>query len=254
MAYFVQTTSNDVRHLHAQGRRIMHKRPTHWLAIRLAAIASGWLLAAASTGASAIPVMDFEGLQHREHVDTFYNGGHGSLGSGPGPDFDIDFSPGDEEAFNVFTIGATAHSGTNILTVAGGSQSGDIILNVDLPPADNANNVLQFFYGTVRNDTTVTLYDGAGGAGNAIGSSILASTGTFFNWTFFSLRSNPGTVIASARIHAAVAGGVVIDDMAITIPAPSTLSLVGLAAVVGGLRRKRRHRAATRRTATGKAG
>ena len=35
----------------------------------------------------------FEGLQNFEQIDNYYDGGMGSLGSGPGPDYGITFSP-----------------------------------------------------------------------------------------------------------------------------------------------------------------
>jgi hypothetical protein len=38
------------------------------------------------------PVRTFEGLQNFEQVSAYYNGGMGSLGSGPGPNFGITFS------------------------------------------------------------------------------------------------------------------------------------------------------------------
>ena len=42
--------------------------------------------------AMAGPVLTFEGLQNFERVENYYNGGTGSLGSGPGPGYGITFS------------------------------------------------------------------------------------------------------------------------------------------------------------------
>jgi hypothetical protein len=51
------------------------------------------LVAGISSPAFAVPlVLTFEGLQDNESVDQFYNGGTGSLGSGPGTNFGIGFS------------------------------------------------------------------------------------------------------------------------------------------------------------------
>ena len=51
------------------------------------------LAEALSSPAAAVPlVLTFEGLQNTEHVNQFYNGGTGSLGSGPGTNFGIQFS------------------------------------------------------------------------------------------------------------------------------------------------------------------
>jgi hypothetical protein len=41
----------------------------------------------------AVPVtMTFEGLQNQEAINDFYNGGTGSLGSGPGPNYGVHFT------------------------------------------------------------------------------------------------------------------------------------------------------------------
>jgi len=44
--------------------------------------------------------MNFDSLQDRELVNNFYNGGTGSLGSGPGPNFGVTFT--DALAINEF--------------------------------------------------------------------------------------------------------------------------------------------------------
>ncbi len=36
-------------------------------------------------------VLTFEGFQQNEEILSYYNGGHGSLGSGPGPNYGITF-------------------------------------------------------------------------------------------------------------------------------------------------------------------
>ena len=51
------------------------------------------LAVAPGPAASQILVLDFEGLEDLEPVGDFYDGGVGGFGSGPGPDFDIVFSP-----------------------------------------------------------------------------------------------------------------------------------------------------------------
>jgi hypothetical protein len=48
-----------------------------------------------STAQAAVVVLNFAGLNGnaQEHPLEFYNGGVGSLGSGPGPNFGISFGP-----------------------------------------------------------------------------------------------------------------------------------------------------------------
>jgi hypothetical protein len=45
-----------------------------------------------ASGGLAGPVLTFEGLQNFEGVSSYYNGGDGSLGTGPGPNYGITFS------------------------------------------------------------------------------------------------------------------------------------------------------------------
>lgn len=54
-----------------------------------------WILLLFAAGISeATPfTLDFGGLQDTEQVLSYYDGGFGSLGSGPGPDFGITFTP-----------------------------------------------------------------------------------------------------------------------------------------------------------------
>ena len=47
---------------------------------------------AASWGDGATALMTFEGLKEGEQVLNFYNGGHGSMGGGPGPKFGVAFT------------------------------------------------------------------------------------------------------------------------------------------------------------------
>lgn len=50
------------------------------------------LVALGSYSASAITVLDFEGLKNLEPVANYYNGGYGGSGSGPGPAYGVTFS------------------------------------------------------------------------------------------------------------------------------------------------------------------
>ncbi len=59
--------------------------------VKLAVLAL--LISVASLARGQTVVLDFEGLGDIEQVLDFYDGGFGSLGSGPGPDFDITFGP-----------------------------------------------------------------------------------------------------------------------------------------------------------------
>jgi PEP-CTERM motif len=60
-----------------------------------AAAAMAWAALATGT-ANATVMIDFVGLDalNLEHPQSYYAGGFGSLGSGPGPDYGVTFSPG----------------------------------------------------------------------------------------------------------------------------------------------------------------
>jgi hypothetical protein len=60
------------------------------IAMKIACVAGIGVVAASH--AWAAPVLTFEGLKNFEQVENYYNGGNGSLGSGPGPDYGITFS------------------------------------------------------------------------------------------------------------------------------------------------------------------
>jgi hypothetical protein len=59
-----------------------------------ALVLAGFLILAANANADPITTISFDDLQTGEDVLNYYNGGFGSLGSGPGPSLGVIFSPG----------------------------------------------------------------------------------------------------------------------------------------------------------------
>jgi hypothetical protein len=59
-----------------------------------ALVLAGFLILPANTNAGPITTISFDDLQTGEDVLNYYNGGLGSLGSGPGPSLGVIFSPG----------------------------------------------------------------------------------------------------------------------------------------------------------------
>src|SRR5690242_997913 len=51
------------------------------------------LIALSAQGFASDFTLDFGGLQDHEEILNYYDGGLGSLGSGPGPDFNLTFTP-----------------------------------------------------------------------------------------------------------------------------------------------------------------
>src|SRR5262249_3083942 len=114
----------------------------------------------ASNARAAAVTLDFDQLdgRHGESVADFYNGGKGSLGSGPGPDYGITFDNihdingrgAPPIAFCSFT--ACGH------TAMGGNTSGPNALLIFGTPnhfAGNLLNVAGGFSGTVEFDAAV---------------------------------------------------------------------------------------------------
>jgi len=112
-------------------------------------------------------VLTFEGLGDQEQIRDFYNGGTGSLGSGPGPSYGISFS---SNALSL--IDSDAGGSGNF----GGEPSPDTVMFF-LEEAAAVMNVpagfdtgFSFFYAAALIDTpgSITVYDGLDGTGNVL--------------------------------------------------------------------------------------
>ena len=137
------------------------------------------LLFTAVASASPIVTLTFEGLGDQEHVNNYYNGGFGSNGSGPGPNYGIVF-------------------GTDSLSLIEGSQggsgnfsnppSGKTILFFLSGPGDVMNVAagfttgFSFFYADQVGFTgSVQVYSGLDGTGTLLASLSLPSTPDPYN-------------------------------------------------------------------------
>jgi hypothetical protein len=100
----------------------------------------------------------FQGLSNGEQVLGYFSGGYGSLGSGPGPNYEITFSPN-------ATITSTTHG--NLLTA-----NGTIVMDVGTEFA----NELKFGYVAMA-PVTVDLWSGFDGSGTLLTSMTLNTTG-----------------------------------------------------------------------------
>ncbi len=107
---------------------------------------------------SAPVVLDFEGLQQRESVDQYYNGGNGGAGSGPGPSYGIEFSA----TSLVLTSGSYANepSPTSILFFTSGGAA-----TMNIPAGFDTG--FSFYYSAFA-DGNVVVYDGPNATGNIL--------------------------------------------------------------------------------------
>jgi hypothetical protein len=111
---------------------------------------------------AATIVLDFEGLEDLESVNSFYNGGLGGNGSGPGVNYGIQFSANslaliDSDAGGTGNIGGEPSPSTVLFFL-----TGTAVLNYAFDTG------FSFFYSAVNSPGVVTVYDGANASGNVL--------------------------------------------------------------------------------------
>ena len=133
-----------------------------------------------------VPILTFEGLRDNEPIFNYYNGGYGSNGSGPGPNFGITFGA-DSRAIISSLSGGTANSSNNpsgVTTAYFVSGSG-VIMNV----AAGFTTGFSVYYSAASQPGSVTVYDGLNGTGNMLATVALPVNGsncgpaTYSCWT-----------------------------------------------------------------------
>jgi hypothetical protein len=128
------------------------------------------LAAAVPAVAQTKGTVTFGGLKNLEFVNDYYNGGQGSLGSGPGKNFHLQFSS------NAQAIVQAAKGGSgNFINNPGNYpvmffQTGN---SAAVTASDGVHVALWFFYSAVQ-PGTATVYDGPNGTGNILASITLS--------------------------------------------------------------------------------
>ena len=207
-------------------------------------------LAASSTLASvsrAQNVLTFEGLRNGESVASFYNGGPGGFGSGPGPNFGITFSSS-ALAFIDSDAGGTGN--------VGGEPSPDTFVAFPFASGMTLNAFagfdtgFSFFYSAPNNPGVVRVYAGANASGSLLATLNLSTTpfngapdptGQFSPFVATGVAFNG---IARSVDFSGTPGQIVFDNITIgtsqpLVPEPATAGLLGAAGVLALLRRRR---------------
>jgi hypothetical protein len=128
----------------------------------------------AVTGTANATVLDFVGLDalNLEHPENYYAGGFGSLGSGPGPNYGITFSPGLYTCAGppVGTCGTALVPVGNPLIPGAGSSIMDV--------ANGFTNGLSFFYSS-EFGAAADIYSGLDATGSILATLALPGNSVF---------------------------------------------------------------------------
>jgi Bacterial Ig-like domain (group 3) len=106
----------------------------------------------------------FSGLKNLEFIQNYYNGGTGSFGSGPGPDYALTFTS------NAQAIVSASKGGSgNFINNPGDTpvmffQTGG---NVTMSATNRVSVAILFYYSALQSGS-VTVYDGSNGTGNIL--------------------------------------------------------------------------------------
>ena len=128
------------------------------------------MLAAVQLNAQSKGTVGFNGLKNLEFIQNYYNGGTGSMGSGPGPNYGLTFTSNAQAIISA----AKGGSGNFIDNPGGGPvmffQTGK---SVTLSAANGLPVALLFYYSALQKGTA-TVYDGQNGTGNVLTSIALS--------------------------------------------------------------------------------
>jgi hypothetical protein len=188
-----------------------------------------WALAASMLLAAncRAEILTFEGLQKFEGVDNYYNGGNGSLGSGPGPAYGITF-----DSNSLAYIPANPYPGDpsppTVLLLANLVAPGGVQLSTIMDVTGGFASSLTFYYinindGTGSVVTDVEIYSGLDGTGNLLANEDLSTTPEAFG--------GPLTLDFSGTAYSVVFSGgnqqLALDNITLQtlVPEPGTMIL-----------------------------
>jgi hypothetical protein len=183
-------------------------------------------------------VLTFEGLQNFESIGSYFDGGAGSLGSGPGPNYGITFSqyalayihgqqsgkvtpyPGDPSPPTVLLVFNSANP-------FGAGYPTSITMDV----SHGFSQALSFYYIGIGRDVSVTIYSGLDGTGTTLANQTLSITPEAF--------SNPTIVDFSGVANSVVFTGgndqLALDNISFVSPIPEPSGWISLTVGLGGV-------------------
>jgi hypothetical protein len=197
------------------------------IATKIACVAG--ICAVGASHAWAGQILTFEGLKNFEQVDNYYNGGTGSLGSGPGPNLGITFSsfalayiPG-QQTGKVTPFPGDPSPPTVLLDFNAANPVGaGVPTSFTMDASAGFSQGLNFYDIDIGRTGSVSIWSGADGGGTMLAQQSLPITPAAF--------SGPTTVLFPGTAHSVVFTGgndqLAIDDISFvtSVPEPSTLT------------------------------
>lgn len=176
------------------------------------------------SGAQTKGIVTFGNLKNLEFINQFYDGGKGSLGSGPGPNLGLQFTA------NAQTIVSASKGGSgNFINNPGGYpvmffQTGDAVTMT----ATNGIGVALWFYYSALQTGKATVYAGPNGTGTILASITLPPNNsgcTTYKLCVWSAVSAPLSTTAGSITFAGVADYLAIGSIHLGSAIPTSMVL-----------------------------
>jgi hypothetical protein len=199
-------------------------------------ISSLTLLSLTVLCASADVTLDFNNLQVGEQVLGYYNGGFGSVGTGPGPMYGITFT-------SDFVTVPQGVFGPPLRAEELTGNSG----TVDITPA--FAGFFSFYYANSDGSASVSLYSGLDGGGTLLDTIPLAQAAAFTPAGKFE------ALPFESAVFSGTAGELIFDNITfgggLVVPESSSISLLWIALLVVWVGRREEKTGSTERTYVG---
>jgi hypothetical protein len=198
------------------------------------------LLLAANANAGSIITISFDALQTDEDALNYYNGGFGSMGSGPGSSLGVIFSPG-------------WIAGPPDVYLAPGGKSAGLSSTAIMDVPAGWSGLFSFYYSGAP--LVVDFYDGLDGAGTLVKTLSLPDSSSVSTLNGFSPAGGDLPLFESAVFRPGASGDRIdaLTSGALVIPEPSVFQLslggIGLLSLIwpGSISTNRRPRRSRRR-------